>query len=119
MGITPLSWAVIARKPGSVELLIENGADVNATNQDGATPLHAAAFFGEVDVARILIEKGARTNARNMEGERPIDAAAAPWSDEIQGIALYIGRVLQVEIDIQRMKRGRPKVLEILKAREN
>lgn len=30
-----------------VQLLIENGADVNIKNNEGLTPLHAAADFGK------------------------------------------------------------------------
>lgn len=40
-------------------LLLERGADVNATNSYGATPLMLAAEFGEVAMAELLLKHGA------------------------------------------------------------
>jgi ankyrin repeat protein/mono/diheme cytochrome c family protein len=56
-----------ARKPGNsrtVKLLLEHGADPNATNVLGASPLMAAAAAGDLDSARALIEAGADVNAK-------------------------------------------------------
>lgn len=115
--ITPLSWAVLAGQTTTAELLLEAGADVNGTNQDGSTPLHSAAFLGEVELAKLLLREGANVNARNIRGERPLDSAAAPWSDELRGIVIYIGGLLELQIDLERVKRGRPMVADLLRRR--
>lgn len=65
-----------------VRLLIEHGADVNATIIDspslpykeikvGASPLHLAAWNGHEGICRILIEAGADVGAKNAVGATP------------------------------------------------
>jgi len=44
------------------ELLITNGADVNAKDVGGGTPLHYAALGGHKEIAELLIAKGADVN---------------------------------------------------------
>lgn len=54
---------------GSVNLLIQNGADVNAKDTFRSwTPIHYAAFEDRKDVIRLLIEKGASVSARDDRG---------------------------------------------------
>ena len=60
-----------------VELLIAEGADVNAKSDSGSTPLHDAAINGRKEVAELLIANGADVNAiivsgRN-QGKTPLD----------------------------------------------
>jgi ankyrin repeat protein len=42
-----------------VELLLDRGADVNATDYTGWTPLHAAIYGGHAEVVQLLLERGA------------------------------------------------------------
>ena len=68
-----------AAEIGDVEvcrLLIEQGADVNATDDGGITPLHCAATEGHVDVCRFLIEQGAIVHATDRDGWTPLHQAA-------------------------------------------
>lgn len=46
-GNTPLHFAARADEDRAIEALIENGANVNAVNQNGTTPLHAASIAGK------------------------------------------------------------------------
>ena len=61
----PLSWAVQDGHKEIAELLIANGANVNANDHAGTAPLHRAAFRGWEEIAELLIAKGADVNARN------------------------------------------------------
>ncbi|SVC18999.1 uncharacterized protein METZ01_LOCUS271853, partial [marine metagenome] len=53
-------------------------------------------------------------NIVNNKGETPLDSAAHGW-DEIQGIMQIVGGILQMEIDLDRAKAGRPKIVDLLK----
>jgi len=58
------------------EVLIANGADVNATKSHEQTPLHDAAREGHKEVAELLIDKGADVNAKDAAaGDTPLDTA--------------------------------------------
>ena len=59
------------------ELLLVNGADVNAKRRgvDG-TPLHLAAYQGHLAVAELLLDHGAAVNEMNGEGGTPLHEAA-------------------------------------------
>jgi cytohesin len=61
-----------------VELLIRNGADVNAVSRIRAQmPLHAAAEGGSAEVCQLLIAHGAKLNVKDGYGETPLFTAAA------------------------------------------
>ena len=51
-----------------VQLLLEAGADKDATKEDGATALHLAAEEGNLDVVRSLLEAGADKEAATQNG---------------------------------------------------
>jgi uncharacterized protein len=59
----------------SVELLLEAGADVNATQAGGFAPLHQAAANGKKDVVLLLIEHGANRQACCDQGKTPASYA--------------------------------------------
>ena len=48
-----------------VKLLIANGADINAKNDDEWTPLHIASRYGSFEIVKLLVEKGARCECKN------------------------------------------------------
>ena len=59
----------------TVELLIANGSDVNAKNQNGYTPLHKAVDDGHKEIVELLIAKGADVNAMEGGGGTPLHHA--------------------------------------------
>ena len=73
---TPLHFAARDGYSKAVQLLIDNGADVNCLDGDQATPLHEAAKNDHVETARMLLERGADINARQKWGVAPIHAAS-------------------------------------------
>jgi hypothetical protein len=58
-----------------IELLLEAGADVNATQAGGFTPLHQAAAAGKREIVALLLKSGARPEVRCDQGKLPGDYA--------------------------------------------
>lgn len=59
----------------TILLLLEAGANVNATQAGGFTPLHQAAAAGKRELAALLLENGARPDACCDQGKLPADYA--------------------------------------------
>ena len=113
--ITPLCWAAMAGQIDAARLLIDRGADLNHPNGDGGTPLHGAAFFGRTPMVKLLLEKGANVKARNDKGESPLDNVTIPWNQEIAGIMLWIGGVLEIEVNPAAAHAAWPKIADLLR----
>lgn len=58
-----------------VHELLNDGAEVSATDAQGNTPLHAAAASSKSAMVQLLVDKGANVNAANAKGETPLTAA--------------------------------------------
>ena len=76
-GMTALHRAAEAEPlPAVLTVLMEYGADVDATNSAGETPLHrAAAKNPNADVVTLLLDRGAKTYAGDSDGNTPLHAA--------------------------------------------
>jgi uncharacterized protein len=74
--VAPLHSAAAARNVKIATLLIEHGANVNATQQEGIMPLHSAAHNGDVAMAELLLKNGAQKYAKTEKGKTPYDYAA-------------------------------------------
>ena len=74
-GISPLHLAVFTGNRQLCELLVSQGASVNAGDNNGSTPLHIAALRGNKDIALFLISSGADVNIKDNEGNTPEDRA--------------------------------------------
>ena len=118
-GMTALSWAAISGHREAVSWLLSKGADVDAANLDGGTALHSAAFLGHLEVVRVLLESGSNIEGKDLKGQTALDVAAIPWSPEMKGIAEFIGTILELEVDTESMKSGRPQVAELLGSWKN
>lgn len=73
-GKSPLHKAC-ARWNEPVELLIELGADIEATDGDEQTPIFCAASRGNAFAVKRLIAHGAKTDLRNKAGRNPLEEA--------------------------------------------
>jgi ankyrin repeat protein len=68
-GGTLLRLAVEGGQGDVVKLLLEKGANVNATNVDGGTPLMMAATYGHADIVKLLLPKVTNVNAVDVQKE--------------------------------------------------
>uniref|UniRef100_A0A0G4HPV0 Uncharacterized protein n=1 Tax=Chromera velia CCMP2878 TaxID=1169474 RepID=A0A0G4HPV0_9ALVE len=68
-GEAPLMFASVAGHVESVRLLVENGADLETTGEDGSTSLVSAAFHNQWDVVLFLLEAGADVHAADVWGD--------------------------------------------------
>src|SRR2546421_8110124 len=60
----------------AVRALLQQKADVNAPQVDGATALHWAVYHDDAEAADLLIKAGAAVDAKNREGMTPLAMAA-------------------------------------------
>lgn len=74
-GLTPLEFAARQGCAECIPVLVEKGADINATDQDGITPLLSAMINGHYDAASVLLEKGANPNLADRTGRTPLYSA--------------------------------------------
>ena len=97
MAIRRLHRAASAGEVDVIPVLVRAGADVNATNKDGATPLHRAASAGEVDVIPVLVQAGADVNARGGNGGfTPLHLAAHNGNLEAISVLIQAGADVNV-----------------------
>ena len=114
-GSTPLIVAALFDHTEAARLLIENGAKVNAKNNEGSTALLTAAFLCRTETVKLLLDKDAEVNAKNNTGQTPLDSVAGEWSQELEGLYRYIAGLLQIQLDLERIKAARPKIATILR----
>lgn len=60
---------------GSIEILINSGAKVNAIGDLGNTPLHQAAMLGQLTSVEILLKKGANPKIKNEFNQTALKVA--------------------------------------------
>ncbi len=79
-------YAVQTNSLETLRRLLQQGATLDVTTDDGQTPLHVAAFYratcGSSDTLKFLLERGASVNARTNNGLTPLHQAARGGSPE-------------------------------------
>lgn len=96
-GATPLHLAAARGPAGSVELLLDAGARIDAIDRRGQRPLHRAAMNANVPAVEALLRLGALPDARDHQGRTPLVAAIETARDErgashLETIELLAGR---------------------------
>jgi len=61
-GMTPLHWAADRGAVERIEILLNNGAHINARDDNGETPLHLAVIAGQFKAVEVLLKYGADPN---------------------------------------------------------
>ena len=95
MGRTALIGAAWSNQRAVVELLIANGADIEATDNEGKTALMGAALWRHKEVVELLVEKGADVNAKDNDGKTAliVDAQERQIRYITRGLCSYANEV--------------------------
>jgi len=73
-----------------VKALLDQGADINAKDDQGMTALHLAAQGGHTDVVEFLLSKDADINAQNIKGYTPLYSAI--WKNDPNMVGLLVSK---------------------------
>ena len=85
------------------ELLLDLGADLEATDGSEGTPLISGAFWGSAAACEVLLARGADLEARNEDGTSAVDLARWPWGEERRGLTGFIAGLLRFDVDLDAM----------------
>ena len=111
----PLSSAAFHGRLEHVRFLLQKGAIATGRNRDGGTPLHVAALMGRFEIAKLLLSKGAKASVRNKKGESSIDTVSGEWNDGMAGFYRFLNGLTSNKIDLQEIRKARPRMLKLLK----
>jgi ankyrin repeat protein len=91
-GMHALHYAACSGHLAIAQTLLDNGADIDAHDNDGATPLSLAAWGAQLPAVRLLAARGAKLDAPIDDwGTRAIHAAAGGGSLEALLLLLDLG----------------------------
>jgi len=92
---SPVADAVMRGDATALRMLLDESADVNAPQVDGATALHWAVYRGDEESAELLLAAGARPDATNRLGVTPLQMAT------LYGHGALVDRLLRAGADPQ------------------
>ncbi|HEY2380073.1 MAG TPA: ankyrin repeat domain-containing protein [Terriglobia bacterium] len=92
-GRSDVADAAMRGDKAAIRTLIQQHADVNAPQPDGATAMHWAAYKSDKEMADLLIRAGANVKVANREGSTPL------WLAGINGDAAMISALLAAGAD--------------------
>ncbi|XP_055542552.1 ankyrin repeat domain-containing protein 12 isoform X2 [Wyeomyia smithii] len=97
-GFTPLHLAVIQGNLQLVNLLLANGADVNALDNEGHSVVHWATVCGEVEALRTVLSAGADVSTPDINGGSPLHYAAQMCGANYEGKTARASAKLALDI---------------------
>ena len=90
-GITELMMAALEADIPKARQLIDEGADVNETDDSRSTPLMWAVHSGDVDIVKFLISKDANVRAQAYRGATALINAISGKHEEISVVLINAG----------------------------
>ncbi|KAI9855731.1 MAG: hypothetical protein M1824_005891 [Vezdaea acicularis] len=79
------------------QLLLDDGADVEAKNERGETALHWAAWDGHEAVVQLLVEKGADLDVKDEDGRTALHRAASRGHEAVEQLLVEKGADVEVK----------------------
>ena len=87
---TPLMNAAYRGNTNIINMLLENGADINYTTDYGMTALMYAASFNQFEAAKVLLENNADTSVTDEYGRTALDLAKSEdYKDIVELLEKY------------------------------
>lgn len=114
-----LHWACREGRTNIVDMLIQRGARINATNLGDDTPLHLAAAHGHRDVVLMLIQNKANINAINEHGNTPLHYACFWGFEQISEDLVNNGAMVSIanKFNDVPLDKAKARVAHVLKDR--
>lgn len=116
-GLTALHQCCINNSIDMSILLLDHGANVNATDKELWTPLHAAATCGHKELCDLLIKRGADLLALNVDGNMPYDLCEDDDTLMLVESQMAARDVTQEQIDEIRLRPEREMLEDLEKRR--
>ena len=80
-----------------IEVLLDQGVNVDLVDNQGKTPLHIAAGIGTESVVRLLLRRGASIDAHDLENETPLAKAIQSENHRVTEVLLEMGARVVIE----------------------
>jgi uncharacterized protein len=92
-GRSDIADAVMNGNKAALRTLLQEKADVNAPQPDGATALHWAVYRDNLEAVNLLIRAGAKVDAKNRDNVTPLAMAC------LYGNVVFIDKLLEAGAD--------------------
>ena len=91
VGAQPMHFAASKGDVDSVKLLLDRGAKINASTQDGWSALHFACLRGDEGLVQLLLDRGADVSMTTKSGLSALSIATSEGDPEIVELLLDRG----------------------------
>lgn len=103
---SPLHWASLGGHIEVAELLLANGANLEARTYNGRSPVLEAALHHQLQMTEYLIDRGANVNARTYYGWTMLHHACGNGQSELAELLLNHGANVEAVYSGQHWSRG-------------
>lgn len=86
-----LLWAIQSEKIDIIQYLVEHGACVDVSGEDGYTPLYNACAEGLIEIVRFLLDNNASVNLPSSDGCTPLIIASCYNHNDIVSLLIKEG----------------------------
>ena len=97
-----------------VQLLVNEGVDLDIQNDEGVTAQFCAVFFGQTEIVKILSDAGSDPNIIMSQDLTAMDLVSVEWDGTRESAVRLYKLKYQVNFDIEDIKSAHPLIMEIL-----